>query len=142
MVVFILKTECWALFTIAKIVEKHRPKLPPSISEGELKEEELFQNMVLRPIIKMQHQILILRVKDYFLSKKVLFNSLDQINKEKWIRNAFQKDAMLKKEIQGFILGQLNVKEFNEYLKNQKSINKRIAQMVQNRMLDSIIELT
>ena len=123
-------------------MEKNRPKLPPSISEGELKEEELFQNMVLRPVIKMQHQILILRVKDYFLSKKVLFNSLDQINKENWIRNAFQKDAMLKKEIQGFILGQLNVKEFNEYLKNQKSINKRIAQMVQNRMLDSIIELT
>ena len=123
-------------------MEKCRPKLPPSISEGELKEEELFQNMVLRPVIKMQHQILILRVKDYFLSKKVLFNSLDQINKEKWIRNAFQKDAMLKKEIQGFILGQLNVKEFKEYLKNQKSINKRIVQMVQNRMLDSIIELT
>ena len=30
---------------------------------------------------------------------------------------------------------------YKEYLKNQKSINKRIVQMVQNRMLDSIIEL-
>ena len=123
-------------------MEKCRPKLPSLIREGELKEEELFQNMVLRPVIKMQHQILILRVKDYFVSKKVLFNSLDQINKEKRIRNAFQKDAMLKKEIQGFILGQLDAKEFKEYLKNQKSMNKRIVQMVQNRMLDNIIELT
>lgn len=123
-------------------MEKCRPKLPSSIREGELKEEELFQNMVLRPVIKMQHEILILRLKDYFVSKKVLFNSLDQIKKEKWIRNSFQKDAMLKKEIQGFILGQLNAKEFKEYLKNQKSMNKRIVQMVQNRMLDSIIELT
>tara|TARA_Y100001933_G_C18586273_1_gene391901 strand:+ start:136 stop:507 length:372 start_codon:yes stop_codon:yes gene_type:complete len=123
-------------------MEKIRPKLPSSISEGDLKEEELFQNMVLRPVIKMQHQILILRVKDYFLSKKVLFNSLDQLNKEKSIRNAFQKDVMLKKEIQGFVLGQLNEKEFKEYLKNKKSINKRIFQMVQNRMMDSIIELS
>ena len=98
--------------------------------------------MVLRPVIKMQHEILIIRLKDYFVSKKVLFNSLDQINKEKWIRNAFQKDTLLKKEIQGFILGQLSAKEFKEYLKNQKSINKRIVQMVQNRMLDSIIELS
>ncbi len=123
-------------------MEKIRPKLPSSISEGDLKEEELFQNMVLRPVIKMQHKILILRVKDYFLSKKVLFNSLDQLNKEKSIRNAFQKDVMLKKEIQGFVLGQLNEKEFKEYLKNKKSINKRIFQMVQNRMMDSIIELS
>ena len=123
-------------------MQKIRPHLPSSISEGELKEEELFQNMVLRPVIKMQHEILIIRIKDYFVSKKVLFNSLDQINKEKWIRNAFQKDTLLKKEIQGFILGQLSAKEFKEYLKNQKSINKRIVQMVQNRMLDSIIELS
>ena len=44
-------------------MEKVRPKLPDAITEGELKEEELFQNMVLRPIIKMQHDLLIIRVK-------------------------------------------------------------------------------
>ncbi len=123
-------------------MQKARPKLPKSIIEGELKEEELFQNMVLRPILKMQHEILILRVKDYFLSKKIIFHSMDQLKKETYIRNAFQKDALFRKELQGFVIGQLNSKEFLEYLKNQKSYNKRIIQMVQHRMLDSIIELT
>ena len=123
-------------------MQKARPKLPKSIVEGELKEEELFQNMVLRPILKMQHEILILRVKEYFLSKKIIFHSMDQLKKETCIRNAFQKDVLFRKELQGFVLGQLNSKEFLEYLKNQKSYNKRIIQMVQHRMMDSIIELT
>ena len=123
-------------------MQKARPKLPKSIIEGELKEEELFQNMVLRPILKMQHEILILRVKDYFLSKKIIFHSMDQLKKETYIRNAFQKDALFRKELQGFVLGQLNSKEFLEYLKNQKSYNKRIIQMVQHRMMDSIIQLS
>ena len=123
-------------------MQKARPKLPKSIIEGELKEEELFQNMVLRPILKMQHEILILRVKDYFLSKKIIFHSLDQLKKETYIRNAFQKDALFRKELQGFVLGQLNSSEFLEYLKNQKSYNKRIIQMAQQRMMDSIIQLS
>ena len=123
-------------------MQKIRPHLPSSISEGELKEEELFQNMVLRPILKMQHEILILRVKDYFISKKIIFHSMDQLKKERYMRNAFQKDALFRKELQGFVLGQLNSKEFLEYLKNQKSYNKRIIQMVQHRMMDRIIELS
>ena len=41
------------------MMEKVRPILHNSLTEGDLKEEELFQNMVLRPIIKMQHDILI-----------------------------------------------------------------------------------
>ena len=123
-------------------MQKARPKLPKSIIEGELKKEELFQNMVLRPILKMQHEILILRVKDYFLSKKIIFHSMDQLKKETYIRNAFQKDALFRKELQGFVLGQLNSTEFLEYLKNQKSFNKRIIQMAQQRMIDSIIQLS
>ena len=123
-------------------MQKARPELPKSIIEGELKKEELFQNMVLRPILKMQHEILILRVKDYFLSKKIIFHSMDQLKKETFIRNAFQKDALLRKELQGFVLGQLDSKEFLEYLKKQKSYNKRIIQMAKQRMMDSIMELS
>ena len=123
-------------------MEKVRPILPNSLTEGDLKEEELFQNMVLRPIIKMQHDILILRVKSYFLSKRVVFNVMDQKKRTLAIEQAFLGDNAFKKEIQGMILGQLNVDEFQGYLKNERSMNKRIIQMVRNRMLDSLLEFT
>ena len=123
-------------------MEKVRPNLPGSLVEGNLKEEELFQNMVLRPVIKMQHDILILRVKSYFLLKRVVFNVMDQKKRTKAIEQAFLNDHAFKKEIQGMIIGQLSQDEFKQYLQFEKSVNKRIFQMVKNRMLDSIIELS
>ena len=123
-------------------MEKVRPKLPDALTEGELKEEELFQNMVLRPVIKMQHDVLILRVKSYFTSKRVMFNIMDKKKRTLAIERAFLGDNAFKKEIQGMILGQLNTSEYQRYLKNERKMNKRIIQMVRNRMLDSILQLT
>jgi len=122
-------------------MEKVRPKLPDTLTEGELKEEELFQNMVLRPVIKMQHDLLIMRVKSHFISKRVLFNVMDNKKRTEAIIQAFQNDHNLKKEIQGMIIGQLTVLEFQQYLKIERSLNKRIVQMVRNRMIDSLFEL-
>ncbi len=123
-------------------MDKVRPTLPESLIQGALKEEELFQNMVLRPVIKMQHDILILRVKSYFTSKRVMFNMMDKKKRTVAIEQAFLGDNAFKKEIQGMILGQLNADEFKGYLKSERSMNKRIIQMVRNRMLDSILELS
>ena len=123
-------------------MEKVRPNLPKSLIEGHLKEEELFQNMVLRPVIKMQHDILILRVQSHFLSKKIVFHMMDKKKRVNAIESAFQNDNAFKKEVQGMILGQLNPEEFQRYLKSERSMNKRIIQMVRNRMLDSILELS
>ena len=122
-------------------MEKVRPKLPDTLTEGELKEEELFQNMILRPVIKMQHDLLIMRVKSHFISKRVLFNVMDNKKRTEAIIQAFQNDNNLKKEIQGMIIGQLTVLEFQQYLKIERSLNKRIVQMVRNRMIDSLFEL-
>ena len=122
-------------------MEKVRPKLPDTLTEGELKEEELFQNMILRPVIKMQHDLLIVRVKSHFISKRVLFNVMDNKKRTEAIIQSFQSDHNLKKEIQGMIIGQLTVLEFQQYLKIERSLNKRILQMVRNRMIDSLFEL-
>ena len=70
-------------------MEKVRPKLPVALTEGELKEEELFQNMVLRPVIKMQHDLLIMRVKSH-LSLKSSFNVMDNKKRTEAIIQAFK----------------------------------------------------
>ena len=122
-------------------MEKVRPKLPDTLTEGELKEEELFQNMVLRPVIKMQHDLLIMRLKSHLNSKRVRFNVMDNEKRTEAIIKTFQSDHNLKKEIQGMIIGQLSLAEFQLYLKSEGSFNKRIIQIVRNRMIDSLFEL-
>ena len=123
-------------------MEKVRPILPNELTIGALKAEELFQNMVLRPIIKMQHDILVYRVKSYFASKKVVFHLMDKKKRVVALESAFKNDNPFKKEIQGMVIRQLNGEEFKQYLQTEKSFNKRIIQMVKNRMIDSVIELS
>ena len=67
---------------------------------------------------------------------------MDKKKRVNAIESTFQNDNPFKKEIQGMILGQLNGDEFKSYLKCERSMNKRIIQMVRNRMLDSLLELT
>lgn len=123
-------------------MEKVRPILPNELTIGAPKAEELFQNMVLRPIIKMQHDILVYRVKSYFASKKAVFHLMDKKKRVVALESAFKNDNPFKKEIQGMVIGQLNGEEFKQYLQTEKSFNKRIIQMVKNRMIDSVIELS
>ena len=67
---------------------------------------------------------------------------MDKQKRVSAIESAFQNDNPFKKEIQGMILGQLTKEEFLTYLKSERSMNKRIIQIVRNRMLDSLLELT
>lgn len=118
---------------------KTRPVLAEKITSGNLTNEELFQNMVLRPIIKMQHDILILRFKNYLQTKKIAIQNLEPSTKALYIKQAFQHDVAIKKEMLGMVIGHLTVEEFEQYLKNIQSYNKRINQMICNRMLDSAL---
>lgn len=120
---------------------KTRPVLAEKITSGNLTNEELFQNMVLRPIIKMQHDILILRFKNYLQTKKIAIQNLEPSTKALYIKQAFQHDVAIKKEMLGMVIGHLTVEEFEQYLKNIQSYNKRINQMICNRMLDSALAL-
>ena len=115
---------------------KTRPVLAEKITSGNLTNEELFQNMVLRPIIKMQHDLLILRFKNYLQTKKIAIQNLEPSKKALYIKQAFQYDVAIKKEMLGMVIGHLTVEEFEQYLKNIQSYNKRINQMICNRMLD------
>ena len=53
-----------------KSKESIRPTLTPSITEGKLSPLEKFQNKTLRPILKMQHALLIAAVRFYIEKKK------------------------------------------------------------------------
>jgi hypothetical protein len=108
-------------------------KIPNSV-------EEKFQNETLRPIIKMQHDLLLKYFSSYLLSKKCYFDNLTQLKREAFIEAAFKKDISFKSELKGLIFGQFTVFEFTIYCSNKRDFNKRILTMIQQR-ITSVIEL-
>ena len=100
---------------------------------------EKFQNEVLRPIIKMQNNLLITFFKNYIKNRKIEFNKLGVEFQEKKINSILTKDVNFKNILIGSIIGHLEENEIEIYFKSKTEINKRIIQIIKQRLQDNLI---
>lgn len=98
-------------------------------------EAESFQNKTLRPILKLQHELLIAFFEHYMSRKKIDFHELSSVKKNDLVSNMFKKDNMFKTEIRGMIIGHFTVSEFAVYQNMAPEANKRILSMAKERLL-------
>jgi hypothetical protein len=117
-----------------------RPIIKGLNSKSQKSVEEKFQNDTLRPIIKMQHDLLVNYFRFYLLSKKCRFDSLTEIKRLDFIDAAFKKDISFKSEIKGMIVGHFTVFEYSIYISSKHDFNKRILTMIKQRIV-SVIDL-
>ena len=109
-----------------------RPEIETSIEHSN--ENEVFQNKVLRPIIKLQHQLLIALTKQKINSLQINFQELSKEKQRITIENLILKDLNFKATLIGVILGLFESNEIDFYLSKQKEINKRILLIIQKRL--------
>lgn len=119
---------------------KERPEIKDVLKEN-MTAIEVFQNKTLRPVIKMQHHILILFFKDYLQKRKIDFQALTDQKKRSRIRAIFTKDINYKNRTLGLFIGHFSSEEFMYYALNSSEINKRILQITVQRLQDSIAEI-
>jgi hypothetical protein len=115
---------------------KVRPVLPAAILNGIVTPEEEFQNKVLRPIIKMQSDLLMAHVSAQLKALKIDWDQLTPIKKKDTLTALLTKDQLFKSEIVGMLIGQFDAAEYQTYRAHPKELNKRITQMVLNRAMD------
>jgi len=100
--------------------------------------DERFQNITLRPIIKQQHDLLQLVFKNYIAKHKNVFYELSLEKRLDYIENAVHKDMKFRNSIKGMIIGLFTLEEYRLYTTNSSSINKRMMNIVKERLLSSI----
>jgi len=100
-------------------------------------ENEIFQNTVLRPIIKLQHQFLIALTKQKINSLQINFQELSDEKQHLTIENLILKDLTFKATLVGSIIGLFEIDEIDFYLAKQKEINKRILFIIQKRLSEN-----
>ena len=121
-------------------MNRERPIIEDLIKEN-MSALELFQNQTLRPVIKMQHNLLIASFNTYKLKRKIDFSSITEQKKRSKIKAAFVKDINYKNLTLGFIIGVFTIEEYDYYSLNTSEINKRIIQIVIQRVQDSLAEI-
>ena len=118
-------------------MHKERPILSDLIKVNTT-DVETFQNEVLRPIIKMQHDLLIAFLENYLQKRKIDFAILSEQKKRARIKSILEKDIQFKNMIVGSVLGHFSVKEYDLYNINSSEFNRRIRQIIIKRFQDSI----
>jgi hypothetical protein len=73
--------------------------------------EEMFQNEVLRPILKLQNDLFIASFKNYSAKYNKDFNS-QTTEKLATIENAIQKDSKYRNTLKGMVLGLFTIEEY------------------------------
>lgn len=97
-------------------------------------EIEKFQNEVLRPILKFQHSIIEIEIKNNLLIEKVLKQIHTAERKRSLIKGIISKTEV-KYQLLGQITGLLTKAEYQFYFSNKKECDKRIFAMIIDRVL-------
>lgn len=101
--------------------------------------EETFQNATLRPILKLQNELLIAVFRNYITKYKGDFLSYSTDKKLHYIENAIQKDIKFRNSIKGMVIGLFSLKEYEAYIQNSSNLNKRMMSMVIERLKSQVL---
>lgn len=100
--------------------------------------DEIFQNQVLRPILKLQNDLFIDVFKNYISKYKNDFYSYSVEKKLAYIENSIHKDIKFRNSLKGIVIGLFTISEYNTYIQNSSSLNKRMMNMLIERLKSQV----
>ena len=100
--------------------------------------EEIFQNQTLRPILKLQNDLFIQVFNNYAVKQKSAFFTLTPEKKMSYIENVIQRDIKFRNSLKGMIIGLFTVDEYTEYIKNSSNLNKRMMNLLIERLKSQV----
>lgn len=107
-------------------------------AEGSL---EYFQNTTLRPIIKFQSDQIFRLAKDQLHRLDPQFPLLKQLRQREMIRSLFKTNTPFQQIMINIIVALLTQEETEAYLAERKEYNKRILQMIEERLNSQLEKL-
>ena len=108
-------------------------KLTPETSA-----EEFFQNETLRPIMKLQNDLLVAVFQNYITSSKVDFEQISAEKRIHFIENAIKKDIKFQNLLKGIIIGLFTLEENTRYIHNSSALSKRITNLLVERIKSQV----
>jgi len=121
-----------------KVVLELRPEISSATSDCKTSSEETFQNRILRPIIKFQHDLVLGVATKTILKFHKDFFSLTLEKQTLKINALFNSNNQLKNELKGTIVGLFTIEEYEVYSTIKADINKRIIQIIKERVISTL----
>ena len=111
-----------------------RPNIESARILPNMSPEEIFQNQTLRPVAKLQNDLLLEIFRNYVRKHKNVFYDLSIEKRLDYIENAIHKDMKFRNSLKGTIIGQFTLEEYRSYTLNSSALNKRMMNIVKERL--------
>ena len=115
-----------------------RPQIPTILNEQEISPAERFQNLTLRPILKLQNELLVEIFKQYIKKRKGVFHQLSPVKREEYIQNSLRQDLKFKNLLLGTIIGHFTLEEWITFQKQEKELIRRMTSLLIQRLQSQI----
>jgi hypothetical protein len=115
-----------------------RPELSQVRLNDQMSDHEHFQNQTLRPILKLQNDLILALFRHYVEKHKGVFYEISPQRKMDYIESAIHKDMKFRNILKGLILGQFTLEEYRIYSTDSSAINKRILSMIKERLKSQV----
>lgn len=115
-----------------------RPDLGQARMHDQMSSQEFFQNNTLRPILKLQNDLILALFRHYVEKHKGVFYELSPERKLDYIESAIHKDMKFRNILKGLVLGQFTLEEYRAYSADSSAINKRILSMIKERLKSQV----
>ena len=113
-----------------------RPIIETIDASLDTKEKESFQNQTLRPILKQQNALFLTLFVNHIQTFKILFAQMNEEQKNQCIANTLAQNQPFKNTMIGIVVGWFTEEESNIYCQSRTAFNKRIVQMLIQRLQD------
>ena len=118
-----------------------RPSIEVNIEENLENTPGHFQNATLRPILKLQNELLLQMFKHYLEKLKGSFFQLSPDKQLDFISNSIRSDLRFRNMLTGVIIGHFTKNEWDVFAKQEQEITRRIADLLIQRLKDQVYKL-
>lgn len=121
------------------LLKSIRPKI--EVDNTKSTELEIFQSVSLRPILKLQNEIIFALINNFLAEHKVVVKNLTDNKKIERLHDIFKNNIQQKQLLFGVVIGHFTHEEILFYNLNKKEVTKRIITMLLERVCSQLDNL-
>ncbi len=112
---------------------------PISTEETTVTTAEQFQNKTLRPVLKLQNELLLAIFHDYLTKRKNTFAQTAPNDQLSYIDHAVRQDQKFKNLVVGVALGHFTIDEWNAFRQDEAELTRRLVTMLIQRLQQQLV---